>query len=141
MFAPANCLEIVELIRYFRGACSAQASSQNENFGNPRKKVLRNINGIFPVVRLVNIKTRRCLKYLVNNYFCKKFFIFYLAQVPSNFICLKIFVILIPFTQFQVKIGKSYLQKKTKISSCLITVLEIFSQRFKLGIESRPSLS
>ena len=49
---------------------------------------------------LFHVKTRVCLKYYVNGCVCGQLFASNSLQPPLNFICLTIFVTVMPLTQF-----------------------------------------
>ena len=79
-------------------------------------------------------------KHFVNGCLCKQYFASNSPQIPSNLICLTIFVIVRHLAQFQPKIRVTNLQKSAKICLTLITTFTIFSLSSKFSIESLSRL-
>ena len=84
------------------------------------------------------MKARICLKYFVSDCLWKQFRASNSSQFSLSLICLTVFVTLTPLAQFLLKLEQPICKKALKF--VLLTTFLMFSLRFKVSIDSFPSL-
>ena len=121
--------KIVKISNFYKLGSSIPAQSKHFVILAERKSRL-------PRIALFRVKTRVCLIYFVKDCLLIQLSASNLPQLPSKFIYETILVNVKLFTQFELKIRESKLQKRAKFCLNWITTLLIFWLRSTFSILS-----